>query len=85
MKSEHKLLYVIITDQQQTINEIRKKKTVQNARVTWEKYENKKVISQCHRCQMWGTPPLTVTAIPNVQAHTKPEHAPSQKIYQQDV
>lgn len=23
-------------------------------RITWERYNNKKIIIQCHRCQQWG-------------------------------
>lgn len=29
-------------------------KTVCDTRITWERYHNKKIIAQCHCCQMWN-------------------------------
>jgi hypothetical protein len=48
-------LYVVITDNKTTLNDLQEKaRTVQQVVVTWKKLMSKKVIIQCHNCQSWG-------------------------------
>jgi hypothetical protein len=55
MKNTNTPLYVVITDNKTTLNEVQEKvRTVQQVVVNWKKLINKKEIIQCHKCQSWG-------------------------------
>lgn len=54
MKSRNPL-FLVITKNDVRLKHLQEKiKCVNYTRITWERYFNKKIITQCHRCQMWN-------------------------------
>lgn len=55
LKNTVRPLYMIITDPSATLKGLQNNiRYLQYTKITWERYMNKKIIIQCHRCQQWG-------------------------------
>lgn len=54
MRSPYHNLYLVTTDTTHTVDSMQKIQTLMNSNVQWKRHVNKKVISQCHTCQIWG-------------------------------
>lgn len=55
LKNTVRPLYMIITDASATLKGLQNNiRYLQYTKIIWERYINKKIIIQCHRCQQWG-------------------------------
>lgn len=50
-----RILFLVITKSDVKLKPLQERiKVVNYTRVSWDRYYNKKLITQCHRCQMWN-------------------------------
>ena len=54
MRNTYAPKYLVITDASTNMHDVTKIKHISYTIVTWQRRQNKQVISQCHRCQEWG-------------------------------
>lgn len=55
MTTNYRPLYLVVTTSDMTLKQIQQNiKAIMYTRVSWERHINKKLLTQCHRCQGWG-------------------------------
>ncbi|CAG9860904.1 unnamed protein product [Phyllotreta striolata] len=55
MKGTVRPAYLIVTDDTVTLKNLQQKvQILNNIKIQWSRHYNNKLITQCHRCQMWG-------------------------------
>ena len=55
MRTKYRPLYLVVTTAAVTLKEIQSQvRFVLHTKIKWERHENRRIITQCHRCQNWG-------------------------------
>lgn len=74
MTTKYRALYLVVTDKTTTLEFLKQSiKYICQTKIYWERHNNTKAMTQCHRCQEWGHATSNCFAVPQC-AHCAEDH-----------